>query len=58
MEQQRREAKPNVKPLQPPKKFDPQPYQAAQGVEPFSNQKLTVAIRRKRGHRIRCWRPR
>jgi len=45
MEQQRREAKPNVTPLQPPKKFDPQPYQAAQGVEPFSNQKLTVAIR-------------
>ena len=27
MEQQRREAKPNVKPLQPPKKFDPQPYE-------------------------------
>jgi type IV pilus assembly protein PilP len=45
MEQQRREAKPNVTPLQAPKKFDPQPYQAAQGVEPFSNQKLTVAIR-------------
>lgn len=45
MEQQRREVKPNVTPLQPPKKFDPQPYQAATGVEPFSNQKLTVAIR-------------
>ncbi len=45
MEQQRREVKPNVTPLQAPKKFDPQPYQAATGVEPFSNQKLTVAIR-------------
>lgn len=45
MEQQRRDAKPNVSPLQAPKKFDPQPYEAAQGVEPFSSQKLTVAIR-------------
>ncbi len=45
MEQQRREAKPNVKPLQPPKKFDPQPYLASQAVEPFSNQKLSVAIK-------------
>ena len=45
MEQQRREVKPNVKPLQPPKKFDPQPYALAQAVEPFSNQKLTVAIK-------------
>ena len=45
MEQQRREAKPNVKPLQPPKKFDPQPYIATLAVEPFSNQKLSVAIK-------------
>lgn len=45
MEQQRREVKPNVTPLQPPKKFNPQPYQSAQAVEPFSNQKLTVAIK-------------
>jgi len=43
MDQQRREAKPNVPPLQPPKKFDPEPYAQAQGVEPFSNQKLSVA---------------
>ena len=46
MEQQRREAKPNVPPLQPPKKFDPQPYVAAGAVEPFSTQKLTVALKR------------
>lgn len=45
MEQQRREAKPNVKPLQPPKKFDPQPYSATLAVDPFSNQKLSVAIK-------------
>lgn len=45
MDQQRREAKPNVPPLQPPKKFDPEPYAQAQGVEPFSNQKLTVALK-------------
>ena len=45
MEQQRREAKPNVTPLQPPKKFDPQPYTAAQAVDPYSSQKLTVALK-------------
>ena len=45
MEQQRREVKPNVPPLQPPKKFDPEPYVQAQAVEPFSNQKLTVALK-------------
>jgi type IV pilus assembly protein PilP len=45
MEQQRREVRPNVTPLQPPKKFDPQPYASAQAVEPFSAQKLTVAIK-------------
>ena len=45
MEQQRREVKPNVTPLQPPKKFDPQPYNSAQAVDPFSTQKLTVALK-------------
>ena len=45
MEQQRREVKPNVTPLQQPKKFDPQPYSMAQAVEPFSTQKLTVALK-------------
>ena len=45
MEQQRREAKPSVKPLQAPKKFDPEPYSSAQAVEPFSTQKLTVALK-------------
>lgn len=45
MDQQRREAKPSVKPLQAPKQFDPQPYTAAQAVEPFSTQKLSVALK-------------
>ena len=45
MDQQRREAKPNVAPLQSPKKFDPEPYSAAQAVEPFSTQKLSVALK-------------
>ena len=45
MEQQRREVKPNVTPLSPPKKFDPQPYLALSQVEPFSTQKLTVALK-------------
>ncbi len=45
MDQQRREAKPNVPPLQPPKKFDPEPYTMAQAVEPFSSQKLSVALK-------------
>ena len=45
MEQQRREVKPSVQPLLPPKKFNPQPYVATNGVEPFSPQKLTVALK-------------
>ena len=45
MEQQKRDVKPSVQPLSPPKKFDPQPYSALTGVEPFSTQKLTVAIK-------------
>lgn len=45
IEQEKREAKPNVTPLSPPKKFDPQPYVAANGVEPFSDRKLTVALK-------------
>jgi type IV pilus assembly protein PilP len=45
MEQQRREVKPNVQPISPPKKFNPQAYTALGSVEPFSNQKLTVALK-------------
>ena len=45
MEQQKREVKPNVEPLSAPKKFNPQPYAALGAVEPFSTQKLTVALK-------------
>jgi type IV pilus assembly protein PilP len=45
MDQQRREVRPTVEPLSPPKKFVPQPYAAITGVEPFSNQKLAVALK-------------
>jgi type IV pilus assembly protein PilP len=45
MEQQRREVKPSIQPLSPPKKFDPQPYLLSDAVEPFSTQKLSVAIK-------------
>ena len=45
MEQQKHEVKPSVQPLSPPKKFTPQPYAAITGVEPFSSQKLTVALK-------------
>lgn len=45
MDEQRRDARPRVSPLVPPRKFDPQPYLASQAVEPFSIQKLQVAIK-------------
>lgn len=45
MEQQKREVRPNVQPLTPPKKFIPEGYAATEGVEPFSSQKLTVALK-------------
>lgn len=45
MDQQRREVRPSTAPLAPPKKFDPAPYDAGQLVDPFSNQKLNVAIK-------------
>lgn len=45
MEQQRREVQPTVQPIAAPKKFDPQPYAAADIVEPFSAQKLSVALK-------------
>jgi type IV pilus assembly protein PilP len=45
MEQQKREVKPSVEPLSAPKKFIPQAYVSLTGVEPFSTQKLTVALK-------------
>jgi len=45
MDQQRREVKPSVPPLAAPKKFTPVPYANAQQVDPFSLQKLSVALK-------------
>lgn len=45
METERHNAHATIKPLLPPKKFLPQPYEAAGAVEPFSVQKLSVAIK-------------
>lgn len=45
MNQQRAQAKPNVTPLVPPKKFDPAPYTALRLTEPFGAQKLSIALR-------------
>jgi type IV pilus assembly protein PilP len=45
MDQQRREARPSVPPLSPPKKFIPVPYANTQLVDPFSVQKLSVALK-------------
>ena len=45
MEQQKREVKPNVQPLAAPKRFDPAPFDGAQAVDPFSTQKLSVALK-------------
>ena len=45
MDQQQREVKPSVQPLSAPKKFIPQAYVALTGVEPFSTQKLSVALK-------------
>ena len=45
MEQQRHEVRPSVPPLSPPQTFNPQKYAGLDGVEPFSAQKLTGALR-------------
>lgn len=42
MDQQRKLARPNVEPVEAPKKFVPQAYVALNGTEPFSVQKLVV----------------
>jgi type IV pilus assembly protein PilP len=42
MEPQHKEVRPNVPPVYPPKKFDPQAYVGVSGVEPFGQQKLVA----------------
>ncbi len=45
MDQQRLDVKPNIQPLVAPKRFDPAPFSGSQLVDPFSNQKLSVALK-------------
>jgi type IV pilus assembly protein PilP len=45
VDEQRQAAKPNVQPLQPPTQFQAQAYEGEQSVEPFSGQKLAVALK-------------
>ena len=46
MKEQRNSAKPRIDPLPEPSKFSPQAYNQAGSIEPFSNQKLTQALKR------------
>lgn len=46
MSQQRAETKPKVQPIPEPKKFTPQAYTQESSTDPFSNQKLTQALKR------------
>jgi type IV pilus assembly protein PilP len=46
MNDQRAQTKPKVTPIPEPKKFAPQPYTQEGVTDPFSNQKLTQALKR------------
>lgn len=46
MIQERNQTKPRISPIQAPKQFIPEPYANASAVEPFSNLKLTQALKR------------
>ena len=46
MVQERNQTKPHVQPIQSPKQFVPEPYANMSAVEPFSNLKLTQALKR------------
>jgi type IV pilus assembly protein PilP len=46
MQEQRAQTKPQVQPIPEPKKFTPQAYMMDSVLEPFSNQKLTQALKK------------
>lgn len=46
MVQERNQTKPRVAPIAAPKQFIPEPYTNAAAIEPFSNLKLTQALKR------------
>jgi type IV pilus assembly protein PilP len=45
MDQQEKEVRPSIEPIEAPKKFVPQAYLSVGGAEPFSNLKLSVGSR-------------
>ncbi len=49
MTEQRAKTQPQVAPLPPPKKYEPQAYTEAASADPFSSTKLTQALRRESG---------
>lgn len=46
MVEERNQTRPKVKPIPEPKQFKPEAYTNASAIEPFSNQKLTQALKR------------
>lgn len=46
MNEQKSQTRPKVAPISEPKQFKPQDYTQVAAIEPFSNQKLTQALRR------------
>jgi type IV pilus assembly protein PilP len=46
MDEQRAQTRPKVQPIPEPKKFTPQAYTEEKSTDPFSNQKLTQALKR------------
>ena len=46
MTEQRNQTKPRIEPISEPTKFVPQAYNQEAAVDPFSNQKLTIALKR------------
>lgn len=46
MTEQRNQTKPKIEPISEPTKFVPQAYNQEAAVDPFSNQKLTIALKR------------
>jgi type IV pilus assembly protein PilP len=46
MAEQRAQTKPQIQPIPEPKKFTPQAYTQEAAIDPFSNQKLTQALKR------------
>jgi len=46
MSEQKSQTRPQVAPISEPKQFKPQDYTQVAAIEPFSNQKLTQALRR------------